>query len=112
MCQSAYLCARNFQPPPNAGANVVDLTAGSDGTPPSRFKRCKAGAAGAQGAAGDDLLEPQLKRPKPAAGGGCQRKKFVLVLAVQEPDPGSEFFEVKKRLRDNCEPGVHAPARS
>ena len=108
VCQSAHLRARNLQPPLNAGANVVDLTADSDGTPPSRFKRCKAGAAGAQGAAGDDLLEPQLKRPKPAAGGGSQRKKFVLVLAVQEPDPGSEFFEVKKRLRDNCEPGVHA----
>ena len=104
VCQSAYLRARNLQPPPN----VVDLTAGSDGTPPSQFKRCKAEAAGAQGAAGDDLLEPQLKRPKPAAGGGSERKQFVLVLAVREPEGRSEFFKVKERLRKACEPGVHA----
>jgi len=92
--------------PPNGGADVVDLTADSDGTPPSRFKRCRAGVAGSQGGAGDDLLqEPQLKRPKPA--GGSRRKKFVLVLAVQEPERGSEFFKVKECLHDACERAVH-----
>ena len=56
--------------------------------------------------ASDEVQEPPSKRPKPAAA--ASRRKFVVVLAVREPERGSDFFNVKERLRGACEAAVHA----